>query len=48
MRSTRSVAFENLQRPYDPHGPLFIDYEEHLRNYAGTDRAPVTHEPVRY
>ena len=44
----KSVAFKNLQRPYDPDAPLFIDYEEHLREYAGTDRAPVTHEPVRY
>jgi coenzyme F420 hydrogenase subunit beta len=44
----KSVAFKSLQRPYDPHGPLFIDYEEHLRHYADTDRAPVAHEPVRY
>ncbi len=44
----KSVAFKNLKRTYDPDAPLFIDYEEHLRQYAGTDRAPVTHEPVRY
>jgi coenzyme F420 hydrogenase subunit beta len=44
----KSVAFKNLKRIYDPDAPLFIDYEEHLRHYAGTDRAPVTHEPVRY
>jgi coenzyme F420 hydrogenase subunit beta len=44
----KSVAFENLRRSYDPAAPLFIDYEAHLRQYAGTDRAPVTHEPVRY
>jgi coenzyme F420 hydrogenase subunit beta len=44
----KSVAFANLQRAYDPTGPLFIDYEEHLRRYEGTDRAPVAHEPVRY
>ena len=44
----KSVAFKNLRRSYDPDAPLFIDYEEHLREYAGTDRAPVAHEPVRY
>ena len=44
----KSVAFKSLRRGYDPDAPLFIDYEEHLRQYAGSDRAPVTHEPVRY
>ena len=44
----KSVAFKSLRRSYDPNAPLFIDYEEHLREYVGTDRAPVTHEPVRY
>ena len=44
----KSVAFKNLRRRYDPDAPLFIDYEEHLRQYAGTDRAPVAYEPVRY
>jgi coenzyme F420 hydrogenase subunit beta len=44
----KSVAFKTLQRTYDPNAPLFIDYEEHMREYAGTDRAPVTYEPVRY
>ena len=44
----KSVAFKNLQRIYDPDAPLFIDYEEHLREYAGSDRAPVADEPVRY
>jgi coenzyme F420 hydrogenase subunit beta len=44
----KSVAFKNLRRSYDSNAPLFIDYEEHLREYAGTDRAPVAHEPVRY
>lgn len=44
----QSVAFAALQRPYDPDGPLFIDYAEHVRHYAGSDRAPVSHEPVRY
>jgi len=44
----KSVAFASLARPFDPDGPLFIDYEEHLSHYDGTDRAPVAHEPVRY
>ncbi len=44
----KSVAFKNLKRPYDPDAPLFIDYTEHVRHYEGTDRAPVTYEPVRY
>ena len=44
----KSVAFKTLQRPYDPDGPLFIDYEEHLRHFSGSDRAPVKHEPIRY
>ncbi|MGH2616006.1 MAG: Coenzyme F420 hydrogenase/dehydrogenase, beta subunit C-terminal domain, partial [Thermomicrobiales bacterium] len=44
----KSVAFKTLARPYDPDAPLFIDYEEHLRHYAESDRAPVTYEPVRY
>jgi coenzyme F420 hydrogenase subunit beta len=44
----RSVALATLQRPYDPDGALFIDYADHVRHYAGSDRAPVSHEPVRY
>jgi coenzyme F420 hydrogenase subunit beta len=44
----KRVAFENLHRSYDPEAPLFIDYEEHVQNYDGTDRAPVAYEPVRY
>ena len=43
-----SVAFKTLPRPYHPEGPLFIPFEEHVRHYAGSDRAPVTHEPIRY
>jgi coenzyme F420 hydrogenase subunit beta len=43
-----SVALANLKRPFDPGGALFIAYDEHLDFYAGTDRAPVTHEPIRY
>ncbi|MDQ3856702.1 MAG: Coenzyme F420 hydrogenase/dehydrogenase, beta subunit C-terminal domain [Chloroflexota bacterium] len=44
----KKVAFRSLQRPFNPEGPLFIDYEEHLQHYAGTDRAPVEHDAVRY
>ncbi|MFL6289250.1 MAG: Coenzyme F420 hydrogenase/dehydrogenase, beta subunit C-terminal domain, partial [Actinomycetes bacterium] len=44
----KRVAFSSLKRAFDPDAPLFIDYEEHLNNYARTDRAPVEHEAVRY
>ncbi|MDP8950285.1 MAG: Coenzyme F420 hydrogenase/dehydrogenase, beta subunit C-terminal domain [Actinomycetota bacterium] len=44
----KRVAFDSLKRAFDPDAPLFIDYEEHLSNYDGTDRAPVEHEAVRY
>jgi coenzyme F420 hydrogenase subunit beta len=44
----KRVAFSSLKRAFDPDAPLFIDYEEHLSNYAGTDRGPVEHEAVRY
>jgi coenzyme F420 hydrogenase subunit beta len=44
----KRVAFSSLKRAFDPDAPLFIDYEDHLSNYAGTDRAPVEHEAVRY
>jgi coenzyme F420 hydrogenase subunit beta len=44
----KRVAFSSLKRAFDPDAALFIDYEEHLNNYAGTDRAPVEHEAVRY
>ncbi|MGO9027683.1 MAG: Coenzyme F420 hydrogenase/dehydrogenase, beta subunit C-terminal domain [Acidimicrobiales bacterium] len=37
----KRVAFDSLRRPFDPEAPLFIDYEEHLRYYSGTDRAPM-------
>jgi len=37
----KRVAFDSLRRPFDPEAPLFIDYEEHVRNYEGTDRSPV-------
>jgi coenzyme F420 hydrogenase subunit beta len=44
----KRVAFSSLKRAFDPDAPLFMDYEEHLSSYAGTDRAPVEHEAVRY
>jgi coenzyme F420 hydrogenase subunit beta len=44
----KRVAFSSLKRAFDPDAPLFIDYEDHLNDYAGTDRAPVEHEAVRY
>jgi hypothetical protein len=40
----KRVAFKSLKRAFDPDAPLFIDYEEHLENYSGTDRAPVEHD----
>jgi coenzyme F420 hydrogenase subunit beta len=44
----KRVAFSSLKRAFDPDASLFIDYEEHLSNHVGTDRAPVEHEAVRY
>ena len=44
----KRVAFGSLKRAFDPDAPLFIDYEDHLNDYAGTDRAPAEHEAVRY
>ena len=38
----KKVAFEHLERPFDPDAPLFIDYAEHVDAYAGGDRAPVS------
>ncbi len=37
----KKIAFRSLQRKFDTDAPLFIDYEEHVRNYEGTDRRPV-------
>jgi coenzyme F420 hydrogenase subunit beta len=37
----KRIAFRSLERKFDPEAPLFIDYEEHVRNYEGTDRHPV-------
>ncbi|HKH87705.1 MAG TPA: Coenzyme F420 hydrogenase/dehydrogenase, beta subunit C-terminal domain [Acidimicrobiales bacterium] len=40
-RLDKKIASKSLQRPFDPEGPLFIDFAEHVTFYAGTDRAPV-------
>jgi coenzyme F420 hydrogenase subunit beta len=37
----KRIAFRSLERPFDPDAPLFIDYEDHVRDYAGTDRRTV-------
>jgi coenzyme F420 hydrogenase subunit beta len=37
----KKIALESLKRPFDPSAPLFVDFEEHVRAYAGSDRAPV-------
>ena len=44
----KTTALETIRRDFDPDGPLFIDYEDHLCAYADTERAPVDHDPVRY
>jgi coenzyme F420 hydrogenase subunit beta len=38
----KRIALRSLERKFDPDAPLFIDYEEHVRNYEGTTRSPVT------
>ena len=38
----KKIALRSLEREFDPDGPLFIDYEEHVRDYQGTNRQPVT------
>jgi coenzyme F420 hydrogenase subunit beta len=37
----KRIAIDSLRREFDPDAPLFIDYEEHLSAYQGSDRAPV-------
>jgi coenzyme F420 hydrogenase subunit beta len=37
----KKIARKALQRDFDPDGPLFIEFSEHLRSYEGSDRAPV-------
>ncbi len=40
-RRNRRRALRHLRRDYAPEGSLWIPYSEHLRAYAGSDRAPV-------
>jgi coenzyme F420 hydrogenase subunit beta len=40
----RRIALDALQRPLDPDAPLFIDFDDHVASYEGTDRAPVRSE----
>lgn len=40
-RLDKKAAAGALKRPFDPDGPLFVDFEEHVTFYGGTDRAPV-------
>jgi coenzyme F420 hydrogenase subunit beta len=40
-RLDKKIAFKSLHRPFDPDGPLFVDFAEHVTFYGGTDRAPV-------
>jgi coenzyme F420 hydrogenase subunit beta len=40
----KKIAFEHLERSFDPDAPLFVDFAEHLESYAGTDRAPVVRD----
>ena len=37
----KKIARGSLQRPFDPQAPLFVDFEEHVSAYAGSERAPV-------
>ena len=37
----RKVALDSLRRDFDPDGPLFWSYQDHVDAYDGTDRAPV-------
>jgi coenzyme F420 hydrogenase subunit beta len=37
----QNIAVQNLQRPFDPTGSFFIEYEEHVKNYQYTERTPV-------
>jgi coenzyme F420 hydrogenase subunit beta len=37
----KRIAVEALERDLDVGGPMFIDFEEHLKAYQGTERTPV-------
>ncbi len=40
-RLDKKAAVEALRRPFDPEGPLFIDFADHVAAYDGSDRAVV-------
>jgi coenzyme F420 hydrogenase subunit beta len=40
----KRIAGDALHRDFDPDGPLFIEYEDHLRAYKGTDRDVVVRD----
>jgi coenzyme F420 hydrogenase subunit beta len=40
-RLDKKIASTALHRPFEPDGPLFVDFAEHLAFYDGSDRAPV-------
>jgi len=40
-RLDKRTALGALARTFDPGAPLFMDYQEHVRAYDGTDRRPV-------
>lgn len=37
----KRIAEGSLQRALDPDAPMFIDFEEHVANYSGSNRQPV-------
>ena len=37
----KKIALNSLQRTFDVNGSMFIEYDEHVKNYTGTDRTPV-------
>ena len=43
----RRKAIAAMEREYEPEGPLWISYSEHLENYMGTEREPVESPPFR-
>jgi len=43
-RFDKRAAVEALRRPFDPDGPLFIDFADHVAAYEGSDRAVVVSE----
>lgn len=46
-RGNRRRALRHLRRDFSPDGDLWVPYSEHLRAYAGSDRAPVPPPPHR-